>query len=335
MKKTNIFVAMIALPIALIACASNNSKGNKETAQTDTKPQIEVPSFNADSAYQFIEDQVAFGPRVPNMQSHEACATYLTEKLNSFGATVYTQKFDAIAFDGTILKSTNIIGAYKPESKKRVALFAHWDTRLWADNDKNKENINKPILGANDGASGVGVLLEIARNLQLQEPTIGIDIILFDSEDYGAPQHYKGRTKEEDWCLGSQYWSRIPHVDNYRARYGILLDMVGGKDATFYYEGYSKYYASKILTKVWDKGIELGYGKHFLKRDGGAIIDDHMFVNQIAKIPTIDIIPFYPHNEDSSFGSTWHTIKDDMSDIDKETLKAVGQTVTAIIYNEQ
>lgn len=337
MKKINLYIYASLVSVLLLSCGSNKSSKGNSVASVTTNTTIAVPDFNADSAYHYVAQQVEFGPRVPNTSEHDKCADFLVEKLKGFGAKVYRQDFDAIAFDGTILKSSNIIGAYKPESNKRIALFAHWDTRPWADNDKEASNRKKPVLGANDGASGVGVLLEIARNIQLVEPTLGIDIILFDSEDYGAHQDYTGRqpSDENNWCLGSQYWSRVPHVPNYRARFGILLDMVGAKEATFYYEGYSKHYAKNILEKVWNQGIQLGYGNNFIKRDGGAIIDDHLYVNAIANIRTIDIIPFYPNNRDSSFGSRWHTVNDDMSGIDRTTLKAVGQTVMTTIYNEQ
>ena len=335
MNKLSLSMITFLLPIALIACGSSNSKNN-DTAEVNssTIKEINVPQFNADSAYLFIQNQVDFGPRVPNSEGHKKCANWLESKLNDFGAKVYRQDFEAIAYDGTILNASNIIGAYKPDAKKRVALFAHWDTRPWADNDPDKKNHNTPILGANDGASGVGVLLEIARLIHNNQPELGIDIILFDAEDYGAPQFYTGTHKEEHWCLGSQYWSRIPHVSNYNARFGILLDMVGAKNATFYKEGYSTYYAKSLTKKIWNQAHQLGYGKFFIKQDGGIIIDDHLFINKLTNIKTVDIIPYYPYNEESSFGNTWHTIKDNMDDISKETLQAVGQTVLTIIYNE-
>lgn len=332
MKKQIIYLTLL-LSTMLVSCGSNKTKKttNKEPQNLIT---VNIPNFNADSAYQYIAEQVEFGPRVPNTKAHQACADYLIKKLEQFGAKVYRQDFDAIAFDNTILKASNIIGAFNPNSKKRIALFAHWDSRPWADNDRDQKLINTPILGANDGASGVGVLLEIARNIQIEEPTLGIDIIFFDAEDYGTPQHYEAPSREEYWCLGSQYWSRKHHIDSYNARFGILLDMVGEKGATFFYEGYSKQFANQLLKKVWNQAAALGYHQYFIKRDGGAVIDDHLFVNTIANIKTIDIIPYYPRNKDSSFGSYWHTVKDDMDIIDKATLKAVGQTVTAVIYKE-
>ena len=318
--------------ILLSACFSCNTNSSKATTEVTV---VKVPEFDADSAYQYIKSQVDFGPRVPNTKEHVACGEYLANELARHGAQVVNQFADLTAYDGTILKARNIIGSYNPESKKRVLLFAHWDTRPWADNDDKTANHHTPILGANDGASGVGVLLEIARLINEQEPAIGIDLIFFDAEDYGTPQFHKGRHEEDTWCLGSQYWARFPHVAGYNARFGILLDMVGGKGATFYREGFSNQYAKSVVKKVWNKANELGFGNYFINEDGGLVTDDHLYVNRIARIPSIDIIPNDESNEKSSFGSFWHTIDDNMDIIDKSTLKAVGQTVLAVIYNEQ
>ncbi|KAA6306570.1 hypothetical protein EZS27_041770, partial [termite gut metagenome] len=205
----------------------------------------------------------------------------------------------------------------------------------WADNDPDTKNHYTPILGANDGASGVGVLLEIARLINQQElPSLGIDIIFFDAEDCGAPQFYNGIHKDEYWCLGSQYWARYPHVQGYNARFGILLDMVGGKNTTFYKERYSEEFAKGINAKVWNKAKEWGYKHYFVNEKGSQITDDHLFINRIARIPCIDIVPYEQENNLSIFGSSWHTLNDNMEIIDKSTLKAVGQTVLSVIYDE-
>ena len=238
------------------------------------------------------------------------------------------QYADLIAYDGTLLKARNIIGSYKPESKKRVALFAHWDTRPWADSDPDEKNHKTPILGANDGASGVGALLEIARLINRQQPQLGIDIIFLDAEDYGAHD----QNSDQSWCLGAQYWARNPHVQGYNARFGILLDMVGGKNTVFLKESYSEQFAPDINKKVWKAAKKLGYGKMFIDEDGGGVTDDHLFVNRLARIKTIDIIASDP---EGGFTPTWHTLADNMEHIDKGTLKAVGQTVLEVIYNEK
>lgn len=318
---------------AIISCGNSTGKGN----QTDTaaKETVKAPEFNADSAYRYIQVQTAFGPRVPNTRAHKDCGEYLAKQLEKFGATVYNQQAELMAWDGTLLKARNIIGAYKPGSKKRILLCAHWDSRPYADNDPDSKNHRIPIAGANDGASGVGVLLEIARQIQQKEPELGIDIAFFDAEDYGTPQFHDGRHDADSWCLGSQYWARNPHVRGYNARYGILLDMVGGKGSAFYYEGYSSRNARSEMKKIWNKAHEAGYGSYFIKEDGGEVTDDHVYVHGLARIPCVDIINYDAGNERSSFGSFWHTVNDNMDVIDRNTLKAVGQTVMEVIYNEK
>lgn len=328
MKKKSIVLLMSTFVLfSAFSCGGSNkpSGENEEVA-------VNVPQFDADSAYLYVKNQVDFGPRVPNTKEHVACGDYLAKQLEAFGAKVMNQYADLIAYDGTLLKARNIIGSYKPETKKRIALFAHWDTRPWADNDPDAKNHHTPILGANDGASGVGALLEIARLINQQQPELGIDLIFLDAEDYGAPQFYDGVHKEEFWCLGAQYWARNPHVQGYNARFGILLDMVGGEGSVFMKEGYSEKFASDINKKVWKAAKKLGYGKTFMEGDGGLATDDHLFINRLARIKTIDIVPFDPEGD---FTPTWHTVNDNMDHIDKNTLKAVGQTVLEVIYNEK
>lgn len=326
---------MIVLTSAFVLLSAFSCGGGSKATGTNEQSEkvvVNVPQFDADSAYLYVKNQVDFGPRVPNTKEHVACGNYLVGKLEAFGAKVTNQYADLIAYDGTLLKARNIIGSYKPESKKRIALFAHWDTRPWADNDADEKNHHTPILGANDGASGVGALLEIARLVNQQQPELGIDIIFLDAEDYGTPQFYEGKHKEEAWCLGSHYWSRNPHVQGYNARFGILLDMVGGENSVFLKEGYSEEFAPDINKKVWKAAKKAGYGKTFIDERGDTITDDHLFINRLARIKTIDIIPNDP---ETGFPPTWHTIHDNMDHIDKNTLKAVGQTVLEVIYNEK
>lgn len=330
MKIKNFIFATLLLCLT-ITCSCKKTGTN--TAPVQEYTQIS-PNFDADSAYTFVDNQVAFGPRVPNTSQHAACADYLVGELRRFGAEVQEQKAVLTAFDGTKLNARNIIGSYGLDKEKRVLLFAHWDTRPFSDHDNNPDNYHKPILGANDAASGVGVLLEVARAVHAKSPEVGIDIIFFDAEDYGTPNFMENPPEGEWWCLGSQYWSKNPHVPGYTAKYGILLDMVGAPDATFFKEQFSKKYAATIVEKVWQTAGKLNYGKYFVGRDGGYITDDHVPVNQNLHIPSIDIIQ-YDANTDSGFGAYWHTQDDDMSNISKETLKAVGQTVLEVIYNEK
>lgn len=333
---TKFILQLLCLTAGILLSASCGSSKNKNTSESEEPLQenaVQVPAFNADSAYQYIRRQVAFGPRVPNTEAHRQCGTYLSRQLKAFGATVYDQFGEVISYDGKVLKMHNIIGSYNPDTKKRILLCAHWDSRPYADEDQ-KEHHHTPIDGANDGASGVGVLLEIARHLQQQAPALGIDIVFFDAEDYGIPDFYEGTYKQDTWCLGSQYWGRIPHRPDYKARFGILLDMVGGKGATFYYEGYSGRTANHVMKKIWNTAEELGHKQFFIKEDGGEVTDDHIYVNRLRQIPCVDIIGYDPHSE-TGFHPTWHTLKDNIDCIDKATLQAVGETVMAVIYNEK
>jgi Zn-dependent M28 family amino/carboxypeptidase len=324
MKKIFIFIAFFSI---LISCA------NKSQQQTEDKKPVNVPAFNADSAYYFVKTQVDFGARVPNTEAHRQCAAYLSQTLKRFGAEVIEQRAVLTAFNGDKLNAVNIIGSFNPGSSNRVLLFAHWDSRPWADNDPDPANHKTPVMAANDGASGVGVLLEMARQFSIQKPEIGVDIIFFDAEDYGAPQNYSGAS-EDAWCLGSQYWANNPHKAGYTAEFGILLDMVGAPNATFYKEDFSMYYAAGIVEEVWSTAATLGFSNYFRDEMTGAITDDHVYINKIAGIPSIDIIQYRNEGQNSGFGHYWHTVNDTMENIDKNTLFAVGTTVMHVVYNE-
>ena len=313
--------------------ACGNKKPKEETVIARV---IEVPKFNGDSAYFFVAQQVNFGPRVPNTSAHTKTATFLVNRLSLYKAKVAVQEFEATTFDNERLKLKNIIASYNPEAKKRVLLAAHWDTRPFADKDKTKKD--SPMDGANDGASGVGVLLEVARTLGSNPlPAVGVDIILFDGEDWGEREGQKEVPLPEGqaswWCLGSQYWAKNKHQKNYSAYYGMLLDMVGANRSQFYREEVSLEYAGQTVAKVWDAAAKLGYSDYFVKQNVGGITDDHLFINKIAKIPMIDIVHYQAGI--GFFGDYHHTTKDNLALISKETLQAVGATVLNVVYFEE
>ncbi len=332
-----VFICFFSLIMIFAACESSKNSID-QTGLRATKKSATVPSFHRDSAYHFIQQQVAFGPRVPNTDPHKLCGEFLAEKLSSYGARVIEQEFMEQAYDGSRLNLKNIIGSYNPDARKRILLAAHWDSRPYA--DKDIDGRYEPIEGANDGASGVGVLLEIARILSRNEkPKIGIDIIFFDGEDYGEHEDVENPPLKNGlvkiwWCLGSQYWAENPHVNNYSAYYGILLDMVGSENATFYKEGGSMQFAPKVVRKVWNTARSLGYSNYFVNINSPGIMDDHIFVNRDAKIPMIDIVEYDPNSPTYYFGSYHHTKHDNLSIINRQTLQAVGETVLYTIYNE-
>lgn len=340
-------VYMLLMALLLVNCgrASENKVVASESqvaavVQNDAVKSVEpvaiVPIFDADSAYSFVARQVAFGPRVPGTATHRKCGNYLVDKLRSYGADVLTQDVDLKAYNGDAFQARNIIAQFQPENPERVMLCAHWDTRPWADSDPDKANHYKPIPGANDGGSGVGVLLEVARQLSMIPTKVGVDIILFDAEDYGLHENdiEKYSSIRHSWALGSQFWSYFPHTSGYSPRYGILLDIVGAPGSKFLQEYYSLQFAPGVVEKVWQWAKKAGYPEYFIAEEGGAITDDHLYVNATAGIPCIDIINYDPESP-NGFGPYHHTMKDDMEWIDVATLKAVGQTVLTVIYNEK
>jgi Zn-dependent M28 family amino/carboxypeptidase len=329
MNSARNFLLFTTLIFAVWSCTSNRQKTETKTKEATLSP----APFNADTAYTYVATQVAFGPRVPNTPAQRICANYLEVSLKRYTQNVIVQRGTVKAYDGTPLKFYNIIGSFNPDAKVRVLLISHWDSRPFADHDPVIANRGKPVPAANDGASGVGVLLEIARQLKIKQPAIGVDILFVDAEDYGAPEDAASEAKD-DWALGSQYWAKNPHKAGYTARYGLLFDMVGAADARFTLEGTTMYYAPDIARKIWRIGEQLGYDSYFSTEETNGITDDHTYINQIAKIPTVDIIQNDPSTQ-SGFYKNWHTTMDDMSGISRETLSAVGTTVLTAIYYEK
>lgn len=328
-----VLLAIFALSGILYVFMPKQPTGTVQIDQPVADPNApKVGNFSADTAFAYIEKQLAFGPRVPNTPAHKVTRDWLIQEFQRLGAKVTPQDFKATAYTGTELSGTNIIASYKPENPNRLILAAHWDSRHISDRDPDPANQKKGVPAADDGASGVAVLLEVARQLQANPIELGVDLILFDLEDYGDDNN---ETEEGAafWCLGSQHWSRNPHASDYRARYGILLDMVGAKGAQFLKEGTSMRYAPDKMNKVWQLAQAMGYSSYFRNEPTGGIIDDHYFVNQIAQIPMIDIIN-RPGGTESGFGPHWHTQNDNISIIDKNTLKAVGQVVLAVLYQD-
>jgi Zn-dependent M28 family amino/carboxypeptidase len=325
---------MIKYVLSIVAVMVLTACGTTKKSQSDEQQEVSI-QFSADSAYAFCAAQCSYGPRTMNSEAHEKCGLWIAEKFRQYGCDVELQKADLKGYDGTILKSTNIIAkSQKQTAGPRIFICAHWDSRPWADNDPDSTNWHKPVMAANDGASGVAVMLEVARLLQENDSAnMAVDFICFDAEDWGIPQ-WENDGDADSWALGAQYWAEhCPKAIANSYQYGILLDMVGGQSARFYREYFSMKYARNIVEKVWQAAQAAGYGSYFPAEDGGGVTDDHMPLNEKAGIPCIDIINHYPDCEQSNFGPTWHTISDDMQHIDKNTLQAVGQTLIQLIFS--
>ena len=312
----------------------NNGQTNSDTTHTSTPAVGPIPAFSGDSAYAFTKAQVGFGPRIPGSEAHEKTLHYIVNKLKADSLQVTIQQSTARTFDGKTYPFQNIIASIDPQNQARIVFFTHWDTRPWADLDSI--NPDKPFDGADDGASGVGVLLELARHLHKSYPGIGVDLVFVDLEDYGQQTEVKWEKKypamEDSWCLGSQYWAKnLPQ--GYAPRFGVLLDMVGGKNPVFPMEGVSAHYAQSVIDKVWNIAAQLGYGNYFSTEKTSATTDDHTYINSITGIPTIDIVHYDPARGDYPYFHHRHSDKMDV--LDTNTFQVVGNVLMAVIYSEK
>jgi len=293
--------------IVFLMCAACNEKSSA----------INSPPFDGAHAFEMLKQQCAFGPRTPGTAAHDSCLDFLESQLEQAAANVVRQ-----IFSHTIDKTrqevvlTNLIVSFNLDAVDRVLLCAHWDSRPWADQDANPANHDKPIVGANDGASGVAVLLEIARVLHATPPPIGVDIVLFDGEDLGTAG------SSETFAAGSRYFASQKDA-RYNPRYGILLDMVGDRNLNLYKEGNSVRYAADVVNRVWSLAQRLGISE-FMFEQRYEVADDHVPLLNVG-IPCIDLIDFdYPH---------WHTLADTPDKCSPESLEKIGRVVLAAIYN--
>lgn len=325
--KVNQILAVLFLAMVGLQSCQQNKPTDTETSVEQAK--LSSPEFNADSAYAYTKAQVDFGPRIPSTPAHAKCAAYLVAKFKSFGGQVSVQQAPAKTYDGKTHQLKNIIAAFYPEKTQRVLITAHWDARPFSDQDPDEAMKDKAFEAANDGASGVAVILEMARQIKEQQPEVGVDFILWDIEDYGSANDQT--PNETTWCIGSQYWAKNPHVKGYKPLYAINLDMVGGSNAQFTQDELSRKYAPNVVNKVWNIAAEIGYGNYFINVSSGSLVDDHFWINQ-AGIPAIDVIHY---SDAAGFYSNWHTQLDNLNNIDRNTLKAVGQTILETIYREK
>jgi Zn-dependent M28 family amino/carboxypeptidase len=321
------FVLIAACLLVLAGC---KHKPQQPAATGIDYTQVAIPAFNADSAYSYVEAQLSFGNRTPGSKGWEQCAAWLEQQLQRHCDTVIVQPFKATLWDGTTVPGRNIVGSLNPMAQKRVMLAAHWDSRLWADHDPDDANHRSPVPGANDGASGAAVLLEMARVMSQMPPSVGVDFVLFDVEDQGQPE-WADTYEDNTWCKGSQHWAQNRHIPYYTAVYGVLFDMVGTAQPRFTKEQVSRHYAPGLTDKLWNTAAALGYSNIFVNQSTDPILDDHLYVNQIAGIPMADIVQ---NSGTTSFFIHWHTTTDDLSNLNAESLRIVATVTMKTIYGD-
>lgn len=278
-----------------------------------------VPAFSAEAAYALLQRQVEFGPRVPGTAGHAAQLAWMTAFLRERADTVAVQRFTHETADGTALELSNVFARFRPDATARVLLVAHWDTRPRGDMESDSRKRELPIPGANDGASGTAVLLELANVLSRHSPPIGVDLLFVDGEDFGPGG--------EDMYLGAKHFAAHP-PPSYRPLYGILVDMVADRSPVFFMEGNSRDMAPEVVERVWRVAEQIGLGHIFVRSPGGYITDDHVHLNR-AGFRTIDIIDF-------DFGpgnAFWHTHQDTLENTSPAGPGAVGTVITTLIFN--
>lgn len=322
-KKYLILFISSLITLLFVSCGKHEAEAPQKPLY-ELKATDSVPGFNSDYAFEQVEKQVAFGPRNPGSIGHGQALLYLKNELAKYADEVTLQSFSYPGYDET-LDLTNIIGKFNPSAKNRIMLSAHWDSRPRAEEAKDSTKQNLPVLGANDGASGVGVLLEIARRLKDNKVNYGVDIVFFDGEDYGR------KNDLNNYCLGAKYFSS--NLNGYEPAFGILLDMVGDKEAFFPKEGTSVQYAPDVVNMIWSIAEQTG-SNAFEQAEAPAIYDDHVPLNQ-AGIRTVDIIDLEligasTPNERRNY---WHSDKDNMDNISRETLGQVGKVLVTLLYS--
>lgn len=321
---------IIVLTIVVFSLGTQQSCDMKKNAAPNPQPQntdasaVTFPEFDEKRAWELCAAQVAFGPRVPNTKSHADCLDWIKKELSAQVDTTFTQSFSRTVY-GRRWDLSNVIGQINPSNPQRILLAAHWDSRPRSDEDTNYANYNKGVPAANDGGSGVAVLLELARVFHKQRPEVGIDLVFFDGEDIG----YK--TDGEMFCIGSRYFAQNFPLP-IRPRYAIVLDMVGDKEARFLKEQGSVESAPTLVDKIWQLG-RVHAPDYFVPELGNGVTDDHRPLIEIG-IPAIDIIDMELIGNQSTDPRRhyWHTQYDTMDNIGERTLFSVGTVLSHLVY---
>jgi glutaminyl-peptide cyclotransferase len=315
-----LFKLLLTLALFWSGCSGRHEERPRNQDSTVAKAQVKIPGFDGNSAFGYLTKQVDFGPRVSGSKAHERCKDFLVSEMAKSAEAVNLQPFTIRGYDGGELRFTNIISSFNLKATTRILLLAHWDSRPWADEEPDTSLHSRPIPGANDGASGVAVLLEMARQMKSSPPSVGVDILFTDGEDYGK------HTDPAGFLHGARYFASHLPV-GYHPVFGILLDMIGDARLEIPREANSVAMAPDVVDLVWGTAIRLGY-KQFVNITQGRVTDDHLPLNA-AGIPTIDLIDFdYPDHTNRY----WHTLQDTPDKCSPESLEAVGTVLMTVVY---
>lgn len=312
----------LAAIFAFVAACNQNKEAPGREADAQRAMARPVPTFDASNAFRYLVAQVEFGPRNPGSRGHERCLAFFQTELRGFADTLLLQRFPFRTSRGEPYQGTNLIARFRVDDRPAILLTAHWDTRPWADQDTDPKNYDKPVPGANDGASGAALLLELARTFSKHGAPANIDIVLFDAEDTGESGN------SESFALGSQYFAaNLPA--NTRYRFGINVDMIGDANLEIRREGNSEAFAPSLMEAVFSTARILGLPQ-FINEPTTGIYDDHIPLNN-ANIPAIDLIDFAYPDESHRY---WHTMQDTPDKCSPESLSAVGTVILHLLYGQ-
>jgi glutaminyl-peptide cyclotransferase len=325
MQSRRLFLCLfVPLLCCLFACSSDQSRDvQRPTKSSAALRRVPTPDFSGKEAFAYLTAQTDFGPRNPGSLGHKECLEYLVGEMERFADAVNRQEFTHTGSRGEEIRLTNIIASFNLAATNRVMFAAHWDTRPWADQDKDPKKHDKPILGANDGASGVAVLLQLAKLMKQSPPPVGVDILLFDGEDLGQ------RNDLTNFALGSKYFA-AHKPPTFNPQYGILLDMIGDAQLEIKKEPNSLRFAPEVVQYVWDTAEKYGL-KEFVNTISGDTYDDHIPLNE-AGIKTIDLIDFNYPDESNRY---WHTSEDTPDKCSPASLQTIGTLLTHLIYDSK
>jgi hypothetical protein len=325
---------MLLLPIL---CAAAVATGGCDRLPGTASPKT---AFNAEAAMGYVRTQLDFGPRVPGTAGHRRTGDWIVAEMKKRTDSVIVQSWTHVTARGDTLPLRNIFARFNPSATQRVLYVTHWDTRPTADEDLNFGNRQLPIPGANDGAAGVALLMALGDVFKATPPSMGVDLLFVDGEDWGDFGLYNDSNPRPDVLIGSTYFALHLPEPGYKPIFGVLWDMIGDADLQIYQEEYSVSAAPEVVTRVWQTAADLGYGKHFIRETWGPITDDHVPLIRKAGMRVIDVIDIQygkmgsnsgPGDYPDASNNYHHTLKDTIDKVSAKSLQIVGDVAVTLV----